>query len=309
MMAIAAVREVTMRFRGHTALHNVSATFEENVITGLLGLNGAGKTTMMQLLAGHLVPTSGNIEVFGAKPYENESVLQRMSLVKENQKYPEYFRVADAMSAAAMLFPTWDAGYAKSLVADFDLPQKRRIKKLSRGMLSAVGIVIGLASRAPLTFFDEPYLGLDAVARQMFYDRLIADYAENPRTIVLSTHLIEEIAGLLERVVIIDRGKILADADVDDLRTSAISVSGPGEQIDQFLGGRDLLRREGAGQLSRAVVRVQGRDDRADASALGLDVEPVSLQHLVVSLTNRAEAIHPAAALTAESAYLEEASR
>jgi len=70
-----------------------------------------------------------------------------MSLVKENQKYPEYFRVADAMSAAAMLFPTWDAGYAKSLVADFDLPQKRRIKKLSRGMLSAVGIVIGLASR------------------------------------------------------------------------------------------------------------------------------------------------------------------
>ena len=309
MMAIAAVREVTMRFRGHTALHNVSATFEENVITGLLGRNGAGKTTMMQLLAGHLVPTSGNIEVFGANPYENESVLQRMSLVKENQKYPEYFRVADAMSAAAMLFPNWDAGYAKSLVADFDPPQKRRIKKLSRGMLSAVGIVIGLASRAPLTFFDEPYLGLDAVARQMFYDRLIADYAENPRTIVLSTHLIEEIAGLLERVVIIDRGKILADADVDDLRTSAISVSGPGEQIDQFLGGRDLLRREGAGQLSRAVVRVQGRDDRADASALGLDVEPVSLQHLVVSLTNRAEAIHPAAALTAESAYLEEASR
>ncbi|MEJ7772795.1 MAG: ABC transporter ATP-binding protein [Geodermatophilaceae bacterium] len=179
-MAIAAVREVTMRFRGHTALHNVSATFEENVITGLLGRNGAGKTTMMQLLAGHLVPTSGNIEVFGGNPYENESVLQRMSLVKENQKYPEYFRVADAMSAAAMLFPNWDAGYAKSLVADFDLPQKRRIKKLSRGMLSAVGIVIGLASRAPLTFFDEPYLGLDAVARQMFYDRLIADYAENP---------------------------------------------------------------------------------------------------------------------------------
>jgi len=82
-----------------------------------------------------------------------------------------------------------------------------------------------------------------------------------------------------------------------------------GEQIDQFLGGRDVLRREGVGQLSRAVVRVQGRDDRADASALGPDVEPVSLQHLVVSLTNHAEAIHPAAALTTESAYLEEVSR
>jgi len=138
MSTVAAVHQVTMRFRGHTALDNVSVAFKENVISGLLGRNGAGKTTMMQLLAGHLVPTSGRIEVFGANPYENESVLRRMSLVKENQKYPEYFRVADAMSAAAMLFPNWDATYARFLLGDFDLPLKRRIKKLSRGMLSAV---------------------------------------------------------------------------------------------------------------------------------------------------------------------------
>ena len=174
-----------------------------------------------------------------------------MSLVKENQKYPEYFRVADAMSAAATLFPNWDARYAKSLLADF---------------------------------------------------------AENPCTIVLSTHLIEEIADLLEHLVLIDRGRILADADADDLRASAISVSGRGEQIDQFLVGRDVMRREGVGQLSRAVVRVQGRDDRADASALRLNVGAVSLQQLVVSLTNHAEAIRPAPAVSTESADLEEVS-
>jgi len=303
---VATMHEVTMRFRGHTALDNVSVAFQENVITGLLGRNGAGKTTMMQLMAGHLVPTSGQVEVFGANPYENESVLARMSLVKENQKYPEYFRVTDALSAAAMLFPNWDAAFAQSLLADFDLPEKRRIKKLSRGMLSAVGIVIGLASRAPITFFDEPYLGLDAVARQMFYDRLLADYAENSRTIVLSTHLIEEIADLLEHVVLLDRGRILADAGADDLRASAISVSGRSDQIDRFAAGRDLLRREGAGQLSRAVVRVQSRDDRTEADALGLEVAPVSLQHLVVSLTSHGEATIPP---SADSADLEEVSR
>lgn len=305
---VAALQDVTMRFRGHTALDNVSVAFADNVITGLLGRNGAGKTTMMQLLAGHLVPTSGRIEVFGTNPYENESVLQRMSLVKENQRYPEYFRVVDAMSSAAMLFPNWDAAYAQSLVQDFGLPLTRRIKKLSRGMLSAVGIVIGLASRAQLTFFDEPYLGLDAVARQLFYDRLIADYAENPRTIVLSTHLIEEIADLLEHVVLIDRGTILADADADELRASAISVSGHESQIDRFLVGREVLRREGSGRLSRAVVRAQGLQDRAEASALGLEVGAVSLQQLVVSLTNHAATIGPASDDSSASADLEEVS-
>jgi ABC-type glutathione transport system ATPase component len=124
-----------------------------------------------------------------------------------------------------MVYPEWDADLAASLLADFDLPAKRSVKKLSRGMTSAVGIVLGLASRAPLTLFDEPYLGLDAVARQLFYDRLIADYAEHPRTVVLSTHLIEEIAGLLERVLLIDRGRVLLDADAESLRDSAVTVT------------------------------------------------------------------------------------
>ena len=109
---------------------------------------------------------------------------------------------------------------------DFDLPSRRPIKKLSRGMTSAVGIVIGLASRAPLTLFDEPYLGLDAVARHQFYDRLLADYAEHPRTIVLSTHLIEEISDLLEHVLLLDRGRVLLDADAETLRATALTVTG-----------------------------------------------------------------------------------
>ncbi len=113
------------------------------------------------------------------------------------------------LSLASHLFPNWDDEFAQSLVDDFKLPRKRDVRKLSRGMLSALGVTIGLAARAPLTFFDEPYLGLDAVARQLFYDRLLADYAEHPRTVVLSTHLIDEVADLIEHVLLLDRGKLV----------------------------------------------------------------------------------------------------
>src|SRR3954470_2331067 len=252
--AAATVRDVTMRFRGHTALDGVSTVIERDSITGLLGRNGAGKTTLMQLLTGHRLPTSGSVEVLGGAPYENEGVLSRICFVKEGQRYPDHFRVHDALGAAALVYPDWDADLAAELLRDFDLPGKRPVKKLSRGMTSAVGIVIGLASRAPVTLFDEPYLGLDAVARQLFYDRLLADYAEHPRTVVLSTHLIEEIAPLLEHVLLIDRGRVLLDADAESLRDSAVTVTGPAEQVHSFARQHELLHSEFLGGHARAVV-------------------------------------------------------
>jgi ABC-2 type transport system ATP-binding protein len=281
----ATVHDVTMRFRDNTALDGVTTAFEENAITGLLGRNGAGKTTLMQVMTGHRVPTSGRIEVFGVSPYENDRVLRDICFIKEGQRYPDYFRITDALTTAAMLFPHWDADLAAGLVADFDLPVKRPVKKLSRGMTSAVGIVIGLASRAPLTLFDEPYLGLDAVARQLFYDRLLADYAEHPRTVVLSTHLIEEIAGLLERVLLIDHGRVLLDADAESLRDSAVTVTGPGDKVQAFARQHELLHTESLGGHSRAVVRVDGASDRHAAAAHGLTVESTNLQQLVVAMS------------------------
>ena len=287
MTAVATVHDVTMRFREHTALDGVSTVLEQDAITGLLGRNGAGKTTLMQLLTGHRVPTSGRVEVFGARPYENDDVLSRICFIKEGQRYPDHFRVRDALAAAAMLFPAWDGDLAASLLRDFDLPAKRTIKKLSRGMNSAVGIVIGLASRAPVTLFDEPYLGLDAVARQLFYDRLLADYAEYPRTVVLSTHLIEEIASLLERVLLIDHGRVLLDADAESLRGSALTVTGPRAAVAAFSGRHELLHSESVGGHSRAVVRLRNGAAGDDATAAGLSREPTTLQQLVVAMSLR----------------------
>ncbi|MGY2005031.1 ABC transporter ATP-binding protein [Blastococcus sp. SYSU DS1024] len=304
MTVVATVSDVTMRFPGHTALTGVSTALEQHAITGLLGRNGAGKTTLMQLLTGHRVPTSGRIEVFGARPYENDDVLRRICFIKEGQRYPDHFRVKDALDSAAFVFADWDAGLAASLLRDFDLPAKRPIKKLSRGMNSAVGIIVGLASRAPLTLFDEPYLGLDAVARQLFYDRLLADYAEHPRTIVLSTHLIEEIAALLERVILIDRGRVLLDADAESLRGTALTVTGPRERVAAFSGRHEVLHTESLGGTSRAVVRLRDGADGDDATAAGLTSEATSLQQLVVAMS-----LHTAAGDPAVPVHLEEVSR
>ncbi len=262
-MTAATLDDVTMRFRGQTAVDRVTADLRQDCITGLLGRNGAGKTTLMQVLTGHRVPTSGRVRVFAADPYENDAVLSRICFVKESQRYPDHFRVCDVLASAAMLFPDWDEDVAVDLLAEFDLPRRRAVKKLSRGMTSMVGIVVGLASRAPLTFFDEPYLGLDAVARQQFYDRLLADYAEQPRTIVLSTHLIEEISDLLEHVLLLDHGRMLLDEDADTLRARAITVSGPTSVVTGFTSGRTVLHSDGIGAFTRAVVEVAG--DRATA--------------------------------------------
>jgi ABC-2 type transport system ATP-binding protein len=288
--AVARLEGVTMRFRDQLALHDVSAVLVQDTITGLLGRNGAGKTTLMQLLTGHRVPTSGRIEVFGGRPYENDAVLSQVAFIKEGQRYPDHFRVRDALTAAAMAFPNWDGDLASSLLRDFDLPEKRPVKKLSRGMNSAVGIVIGLASRAPLTLFDEPYLGLDAVARQLFYDRLLADYAEHPRTILLSTHLIEEIADLLEHVLLIERGRIVLDDAADALRASAVTVSGARERVEAFGARHEVLHRESLAGSARAVVRLMHDDDPA---ATGLTWEATPLQQLVVSMSRRSAAADP----------------
>jgi ABC-2 type transport system ATP-binding protein len=282
--AAAGLESVTMRFRGHAALTDVTTTIESDTITGLLGRNGAGKTTMMQLLTGHRLPTSGTVRVLGQAPYENDAVLSRLCFIKESQRYPDHYRVCDAVSAAAAVFPAWDTDLAAQLIADFELPTKRPIKKLSRGMTSAVGIVLGLASRAPVTLFDEPYLGLDAVARQLFYDRLLADYAEHPRTIVLSTHLIEEISDLLEHVLLIDHGRVLLDADAETLRATALTVTGPAREVATFGAAHHLLQTESMAGQSRAIVRTGTATAHRTARDLGLTVEPTSIQQLVVAM-------------------------
>ncbi|MBA2388631.1 MAG: ABC transporter ATP-binding protein [Geodermatophilaceae bacterium] len=285
--AAVSIDNLTKRYGDVQALAGVSFDVAEYTVCGLLGRNGAGKTTVMQILTGQGWATSGQVRVFCEQPFENERILADVCFVKESQRYPD-LSVRAILAAAARLYPQWNTMLADELLADFALPLRRGVKKLSRGQLSAVGIVIGLASRSRLTLFDEPYLGLDAVARQLFYDRLLADYAEYPRTILLSTHLIDEVSELLEHVVLIDHGQVLLAGSAEALRERAVTVTGPTATVERFAAPYDVLHRESLGGVTRSTV--SGRftpADRSAAIAVGLDLQTVSLQQLVVRTTTR----------------------
>lgn len=289
MTNVIEVRGLSKHFGSVRAVDDVTFTVAENKICGLLGRNGAGKTTLMQLLTGQDFATSGTIEVFGQSPVENAKVLQNISFIKESQRYPEDFRAKHVFKSAPWFFANWDADFAERLIDDFRLPLDRRVKKLSRGQLSSIGVIVGLAARAPLTFFDEPYLGLDAVARSIFYDRLLEDYAEHPRTVLLSTHLIDEVSNLLEHVLVIDKGRIIIDEDAETLRGSATTVVGTSTAVERFVAGRDVLHRDGIGGLASVTVAGLDHSERAAASAAGLELAPVSLQQLIIRRTNTSE--------------------
>lgn len=291
MTAVIEVKNLTKTYKDKRALDDVSLSIQPGTIYGLLGRNGAGKTTLMSIITAQNFATSGEVHVFGEAPYENAHVLSRVCFVRESQKYPEDATPRHAFTAARLFFKNWDQEFAEQLIADFRLPMKQTIKKLSRGQLSAVGVIIGLAARAEITFFDEPYLGLDAVARQVFYDRLIEDYAEHPRTIILSSHLIDEISHLVERVIMIDEGTILLDEDTDAVRDRAVTVVGDAAKVDAWVAGREVLHREALGRVaSVTVLGTLSAAERAEVADAGLDLAPVSLQQLVVRLSQKASA-------------------
>lgn len=289
MTAVIEVAGLHKRYRDAAALDDVSFRIEKDAIYGLLGRNGAGKTTLMSILTAQNFATEGRVRVFGEDPYENPRVLSRMCFVRESQKYPDDAKPAHAFAAAKIFFPNWDDDLAADLIRQFQIPVTRTIKKLSRGQLSAVGVVIGLASRAEITFFDEPYLGLDAVARQIFYDRLLEDYSSHPRTIILSSHLIDEVANLLERVIVLDGGRVVMDEDTDAVRERAATIVGDAAAVEAFCVGREVLHRETLGGV--ASVTILGALTPGDRRALAearLEVSPVSLQEFIVRATPHA---------------------
>jgi ABC-2 type transport system ATP-binding protein len=287
MSNVVEVHQLTKLYKGVTAVDAVSFSLAGEKIYGLLGRNGAGKTTIMQMLTAQIFATSGSLQVFGEHPYENNRVLSRVCFIKESQKYPDHFRVADVLAMSAVFFPHWEREYASALIEDFRLPLKRKMKALSRGMVSSVGIVVGLASHAPLTIFDEPYLGLDPVARSVFYDRLIEDYTAHPRTVILSTHLIDEVSRILEHVLVIDNGKLIIDEDADALREQAFTVTGLATKVETFTAEKDVIDRKPFGALVSATVTGNiDTEGRKQAETLGLELAPVSLQQLIVHLTS-----------------------
>ncbi|HLV59211.1 MAG TPA: ABC transporter ATP-binding protein [Natronosporangium sp.] len=279
------IDRLTVRYGRTTALDGLGLHLDGGRIYGLIGRNGSGKTTLLSVLAAFRRPTSGAVRVAGEDPFENERLTGDICLVGEGGHVLSE-RIERVFALARDLRPRWDDGYARRLADRFEVPLHRTPRQLSRGQRSAVACILGLASRAPLTMFDESYLGMDAPARYAFYEELLNDYTAHPRTVIISTHLVEEFAGLFEEVIMIHRGRLVVHDGADALRARGATLTGPAEQVQRAAAGLTTLRERQLGGIRE--VTVYGPLDeqrRRAAQAAGVHVEPVPLQDLFVHLT------------------------
>ncbi|WP_020017874.1 ATP-binding cassette domain-containing protein [Promicromonospora sukumoe] len=279
-----------VRDEASTALDGASLTIRPGAITGVLGRNGAGKTTMLSLLAAFTRPTSGSVLVGpeGAQedPWENPWITSGTQLVRESGDLMTDEKVSTSLKYYADMRPDWSAETAERLLDLFEIDVRKNPSALSRGKRSAVGASIGLATRAPLTIFDEVYLGMDAPTRYAFYDELLADYAEHPRTILLSSHLVEEVERLFEDVVVIDKGRVLLAEPADEMRARGFSLTGTKDAVERIAGGRRVLHRQQLGATVQVTLEGALEDgERAAAREAGVEVGSVPVQDLFVRLT------------------------
>lgn len=278
MSVVLSCDKLTKRYGRTYALRNLDLQLEENVIYGLLGRNGAGKTTLLNAIAGGVFPNGGTIEVRGKKLGRGE-LPEDFCYIRENNKLFGGARVIEALRLAASFYPHWDWTLAHKLLQTFRLDPDRKIRQLSRGAGALVGNAIGLASRASLTIFDEPVLGLDVLMRDKFYKELVEDYANYPRTILLSTHLIDEIVPVAESVYIIDDGSILLHDEMERIRMSAFTVRGNSEAVTSFTAGKRVLYTEAYGHGTFAAIydKLDERDMQK-ARRMDISIESLSLQ-------------------------------
>jgi ABC-2 type transport system ATP-binding protein len=287
------IENLTVRFGQTVAVDEVSLHLAQGKVYGLLGRNGAGKTTLLSVLAAFRRASAGRVLVEGASPFENAGIAERICFVRDRLDAQDSERVRAVLDTARRLRPAWDQPYAERLVQRFAVPLRRKVSELSRGQKSAVSIVIGLATRAPLTIMDESYLGLDAPSRYAFYEELLNDYLAHRRTLILSTHLIEEVGSLFEEVIILDQGRLVLHEETDALRARGAAVTGPAEAVDRFVEGLTVLSEQRLGPTKSAMVYGRLGPERAIAArTLDLELGPVGLQDLFVHLT-RPDAIRP----------------
>lgn len=277
------LKNVTKRFGATTALDNVSVTFEENRIYGLLGNNGAGKSTMLNLITNRIFSSDGEVLVDGERVENNDRALGRVFMQGELNLYPDTMRVKKAFEEAKYFYPDFDEAYAKELAGKFGLELKKKVISLSTGYASIFRLIMALSVNAPYILLDEPVLGHDAIHRDLFYKTLIEKYSERPSTIIVSTHLIQEIAKIIEYAVIIKDGRIIKDVEAETLTKGCYSVSGPASAVEEFSRGKAVISTAGIGGLS--TVCIEGAAPNKVPSTLEVGVVP--LQDYFIALMNK----------------------
>lgn len=275
------VKNVSKKYRQKEALKKISFTLNGPKIYGLLGRNGAGKTTFMDILAGHSLATSGEVTIDGENPFDNQKILENICLIKENDNFHRDMRIKHIYKAYSYFYPNWDQALADELTKEYGLNKNARIRTLSKGMSSAVGIIVGLASKAPITIFDEPYIGLDAAARKKFYNILLEEFEKEKRMIIFSTHLIDEVSLLFEEIIILQEGSLILQEKADTLRSQSFSVTGDAQAVNKFIADKKVLETKQLANMMTAYVY----GDIEEAEKLNLHVEGMPIQDLIIYLT------------------------
>ncbi len=280
-------KNVSKNFKEKEALRSINLTLEPNKIYGLIGRNGAGKTTLLSLISGQSSSSSGEITLGNAPIWENQAALNQICFSREisqtssvaNYKIKELFRIAK------IYYPNWDSAMAKELLERFELEDKTRISKLSKGMMSMVTIIIALASKCEYTFLDEPVAGLDIVSRKHFYHLLLEEYQESKRTFIISTHIIEEAADVFEEVIILKKGECLLKENADSLCSRAYQISGKTDVIDQLTSSYKIHSTTLSGRSKSVTVLLEECQSIEPLKLREeLNVIPLNLQDLFVAL-------------------------
>ncbi len=281
---ILATHDISKSYGSTVALTNVSLNFADEKIYGLYGRNGAGKTTLLDIISNRIFADRGNVTCLGSKIFVHpEIIADNCCYMPEKHYFPGRLKVKQLLMYGKLSFPHFNESYATKLCSSFKLNVEQKYEQLSRGYQSIFRIVLGLAANARITILDEPVLGLDAVARDLFYSELIEEFSRNPRLFIISTHLIEESADLFNEAIIINDGNVIRQASVDDLLANVFYVSGKSDSVDTFTQHRTVMSRQVVNDVMTAVVE---GDVSAEEHIPGLHFSPISIQKLFIHLTS-----------------------
>nr|AGS52703.1 putative ABC transporter, ATP-binding protein [uncultured bacterium contig00064] len=268
---------VTKKYGSTVAINKISLKIHENGIYCLLGRNGAGKTTFMKLLAGFIAATEGNISVDGKKASVG-SMPESVNFI-ESGAVQFNVKVSSLIDMAAQLHDDFDRGFALKMTERFELNPNKKFKHLSFGMKTMLTTIISLAKSSGIILLDEPTLGFDAVMRDQFNSLLLESYHTNPRIIIVSTHLIDEIAKIVERLIIINQGSVLLETGINDIDERAYTLSGLTKAVEPLLEGLNCIGKTIAGNAMAAYIF----DKRIEVPE-GVAIDRLSLQDFFINL-------------------------
>ncbi|WP_283680193.1 ABC transporter ATP-binding protein [Lentilactobacillus sp. Marseille-Q4993] len=284
-MSLLTIDHVSKSFGSHNVLNDVTLHFEEGKIYGLLGRNGAGKSTLLNIITNRIFPDAGDVNIDSESVFDNDSKLGLMYLMSEVDLYTNGTKLSQIIDETELLYGGFDRDYANHLADEFDLDLNQKFGKLSTGYTSIFKLILALSVPVKFVILDEPVLGLDANHRELFYKELIQTFSDNPRTFLISTHLIEEVANIISDVVVIDQGRVLLDKPVEDVLEKTHSVVGLASDVDKYTSGLNIIGVETMGTLKTNYV-YGDLDDRILPDTVQLS--NFDLQKLFVFLTNNA---------------------